>query len=98
MEREGKKFGLGFSGSVVVLVIKVLLVLYNFLVDQDFLFKLVSVVLFKCGDNGFMGDIVCIVVEDLVFYQLFDCQQVVIWLEEEKLVIVLECDWGFLIL
>ena len=29
MEREGKKFGLGSSGSVVVLVIKVLLALYD---------------------------------------------------------------------
>ena len=95
MEREGKKFGLGSSGSVVVLVIKALLALYKLSVDQDFLFKLASAVLFKRGDNGSMGDLACIVAEDLVLYQSFDRQQVAAWLEEENLVTVLERDWGF---
>ncbi|HIH3066900.1 TPA: phosphomevalonate kinase, partial [Streptococcus pneumoniae] len=45
MEREGKKFGLGSSGSVVVLVVKALLALYNLSVDQNLLFKLTSAVL-----------------------------------------------------
>ena len=55
MEREGKKFGLGSSGSVVVLVIKALLALYKLSVDQELLFKLASAVLLKRGDNGSMG-------------------------------------------
>ena len=55
MEREGKKFGLGSSGSIVVLVIKALLALYKLSVDQDLLFKLASAVLLKRGDNGSMG-------------------------------------------
>ena len=55
MEREGKKFGLGSSGSVVVLVIKALLALYKLSVDQDLLFKLASAVLLKRGDNGSYG-------------------------------------------
>ena len=95
MEREGKKFGLGSSGSVVVLVIKALLALYNLSVDQDLLFKLASAVLLKRGDNGSMGDLACIVAEDLVLYQSFDRQQVATWLEEENLSTVLERDWGF---
>ena len=95
MEREGKKFGLGSSGSVVVLVIKALLALYKLSVDQDLLFKLASAVLLKRGDNGSMGDIACIVAEDLVLYQSFDRQQVATWLEEENLSTVLERDWGF---
>ena len=95
MEREGKKFGLGSSGSVVVLVIKALLALYNLSVDQDLLFKLASAVLLKRGDNGSMGDIACIVAEELVLYQSFDRQKVVAWLEEENLSTVLERDWGF---
>ena len=95
MEREGKKFGLGSSGSVVVLVIKALLALYNLSVDQDLLFKLASAVLLKRGDNGSMGDIACIVAEDLVLYQSFDRQKVATWLEEENLATVLERDWGF---
>ena len=94
-EREGKKFGLGSSGSVVVLVIKALLALYNLSFDQDLLFKLASAVLLKRGDNGSMGDIACIVAEDLVFYQSFDRQQVAAWLQEENLATVLERDWGF---
>ena len=95
MEREGKKFGLGSSGSVVVLVIKALLALYDLSVDQELLFKLASAVLLKRGDNGSMGDLACIVAEDLVLYQSFDRQKVVAWLEEENLATVLERDWGF---
>lgn len=95
MEREGKKFGLGSSGSVVVLVIKVLLALYDLSVDQELLFKLASAVLLKRGDNGSMGDLACIVAEDLVLYQSFDRQKVATWLEVENLVTVLERDWGF---
>ena len=95
MEREGKKFGLGSSGSVVILVVKALLALYHLSVDQDLLFKLASAVLLKRGDNGSMGDIACIVAEDLVLYQSFDRQKVAAWLEEGNLAIVLERDWGF---
>ena len=95
MEREGKKFGLGSSGSVVVLVIKALLALYHLSIDQDLLFKLASAVLLKRGDNGSMGDLACIVAEDLVLYQSFDRQKVTTWLEEENLATVLERDWGF---
>ena len=95
MEREGKKFGLGSSGSVVVLVVKALLALYNLSVDQNLLFKLASAVLLKRGDNGSMGDLACIVTEDLVLYQSFDRQKVATWLKEENLETVLERDWGF---
>ncbi len=76
MEREGKKFGLGSSGSVVVLVIKALLALYDITVDSELLFKLASAVLLKRGDNGSMGDLACIVAEDLVLYQSFNRQKV----------------------
>ena len=95
MEREGKKFGLGSSGSVVVLVVKALLALYGLSVDQYLLFKLASAVLLRRGDNGSMGDLACIVAEDLVLYQSFDRQKVTAWLEEENLATVLERDWGF---
>ena len=95
MEREGKKFGLGSSGSVVILVVKALLALYGLSVDQYLLFKLASAVLLKRGDNGSMGDLACIVAEDLVLYQSFDRQKVAAWLEEENLATVLERDWGF---
>ena len=95
MEREGKKFGLGSSGSIVVLVIKALLVLYDITVDQGLLFKLASAVLLKRGDNGSMGDLACIVAEELVLYQSFDRQKIAAWLEEENFSTVLERDWGF---
>jgi len=95
MEREGKKFGLGSSGSVVILVVKALLALYHLSIEQDLLFKLASAVLLKRGDNGSMGDLACIVAEDLVLYQSFDRQKVAAWLEAENLATVLERDWGF---
>ena len=95
MEREGKKFGLGSSGSVVVLVIKAMLAFYERLAERDLLFKLASAVLLKRGDNGSMGDIACIVSEDLVLYQSFDREKVAQWLEKEELQAVLDRDWGF---
>ena len=95
MEREGKKFGLGSSGSVVVLVIKAILAFYERPADRDLLFKLASAVLLKRGDNGSMGDIACIVSEDLVLYQSFDREKVSQWLEKEDLQDVLNRDWGF---
>ena len=95
MEREGKKFGLGSSGSVVVLVIKAMLAFYERLADRDLLFKLASAVLLKRGDNGSMGDIACIVSEDLILYQSFDREKVAEWLEKEDLPTVLARDWGF---
>ena len=95
MEREGKKFGLGSSGSVVVLVIKAMLAFYEKLADRELLFKLASAVLLKRGDNGSMGDIACIVSEDLVLYQSFDREKVAHWLEKEDLQPVLDRDWGF---
>ena len=95
MEREGKKFGLGSSGSVVVLVIKAMLAFYERPAERDLLFKLASAVLLKRGDNGSMGDIACIVSEDLVLYQSFDREKVAEWLEKEDLPTVLARDWGF---
>ena len=95
MEREGKKFGLGSSGSVVVLVIKAMLAFYERPAERDLLFKLASAVLLNRGDNGSMGDIACIVSEDLVLYQSFDREKVAQWLEKEDLPTVLERDWDF---
>ena len=95
MEREGKKFGLGSSGSVVVLVIKAMLAFYERLADRELLFKLASAVLLKRGDNGSMGDIACIVSEELVLYQSIDREKVAEWLEKEELQAVLARDWGF---
>jgi len=95
MEREGKKFGLGSSGSVVVLVIKAMLAFYDRPAERYLLFKLASAVLLKRGDNGSMGDIACIVSENLVLYQSFDREKVADWLEKEELQAVLDRDWGF---
>ena len=95
MEREGQKFGLGSSGSVVVLGIKTMLAFYERLADRELLFKLASAVLLKRGDNGSMGDIACIVSEDLILYQSFDREKVAQWLEKEELQAVLDRDWGF---
>lgn len=97
MEREGKKFGLGSSGSVIVLVIKAMLTFYERPAERELLFKLASAVLLKRGDNGSMGDIACIVSEDLVLYQSFDREKVADWLEKEDLQAVLARDWGFFI-
>ena len=95
MEREGKKFGLGSSGSVVVLVIKAMLAFYERPAERELLFKLASTVLLKRGDNGSMGDIACIVSENLILYQSFNRETVAQWLEKYDLQTVLARDWGF---
>ena len=42
-----------------------------------------------------MGDLACIVAEDLVLYQSFDRKKVATWLKDESLATVVERDWGF---
>ena len=64
MERDGKKFGIGSSGSVVILTIKAMAALYELDLEPELLFKLASYVLLKRGDNGSMGDLACIAFED----------------------------------
>ena len=60
MERDGKKFGIGSSGSVVILILKAMAALYELDLESELLFKLASYVLLKRGDNGSMGDLACI--------------------------------------
>ena len=72
LERDGVKFGIGSSGSVVVLTLKALAASLQKDLSKDILFKLASYTLLKQGDNGSMGDLACIVYEDLVSYRSFD--------------------------
>ena len=95
MEKEGKKLGLGSSGSVLILTLRALACFYNLEVSADFLFKLAACVLLKRGDNGSMGDLACIAYEDLIYYQSFDRQKVKTWLAERPLEQVLAADWGY---
>lgn len=97
LERDGRKLGLGSSGSVVVLALRATAELYELALSADQLFRLASCVLLKRGDLGSMGDVACIVYEDLVYYQSFDRQQVAGWLASLPLADVLELDWGYVI-
>ncbi|SDQ14768.1 phosphomevalonate kinase [Streptococcus equinus] len=95
MERDGKKFGIGSSGSVTVLTLKALSAFYDLNLSADVLFKLASYTLLKLGDNGSMGDIACIAYDDLVAFTSFDRQQVAKWTAEESIQEVLDKDWGY---
>ena len=95
LEKGGKKFGIGSSGSVTVLVVKALASFYQQDWTADFIFKLASYTLLKRGDNGSMGDLACIAYEDLVLYRAFDREQVRTWIAEEGLSQVLARDWGY---
>ena len=92
---EGKKYGIGSSGSVVLLVIKAMAALYELDLSPDLLFRLAAVVLVQRGDNGSMGDLACIAYEDLIYYQSFDRA----WLHEvltsQPLSQVLDLDWDY---
>lgn len=92
---KGKKYGIGSSGSVVLLVIRAMAALYEVDLSPDLLFRLAAVVLVQRGDNGSMGDLACIAFEDLIYYQSFDRA----WLHEvltsQPLSQVLALDWHY---
>jgi phosphomevalonate kinase len=95
MERDGKKFGIGSSGSVTVLTLKALSAFYELNLSADLLFKLASYTLLKLGDNGSMGDIACIAYDDLVAFTSFDRQKVSTWIATEDIKTVLAKGWGY---
>ena len=109
MEKDGKKYGIGSSGSVTVLVVKAMFELYSRklaleaefkgqrseLLAKDTMFKLSSYVLLKRGDNGSMGDIACIAYGNLVAYKSFDREKIQKKIREKILEEVLELDWGY---
>lgn len=95
MERDGKKFGIGSSGSVVILTIKAMAALYELDIEPELLFKLASYVLLKRGDNGSMGDLACIVYEDLIYYRSFDRELFRKRMDKVDLQQLLAEDWGF---
>lgn len=95
LEKDGKKFGLGSSGSVVLLTIKAMAELYQLDLSADLLFRLATYVLLKRGDNGSMGDLACIAYEDLVAFTSFDRQQIKQMIETTDLMTVLRADWGY---
>ncbi|MGT2772471.1 phosphomevalonate kinase [Streptococcus marimammalium] len=97
MEKDGKKIGIGSSGSVTVLILKALSLFYQINLTKEELFKLAVYTLLKRGDNGSMGDVACVVYEALIYYRSFDRQRVKNWLFEMTLQELLEKDWGFLI-
>ena len=95
MERDGKKLGIGSSGSVVILTLKAMAALYELDLESELLFKLASYVLLKRGDNGSMGDLACIVYEDLIYYRSFNRELVRKRMDKVDLQQLLAEDWGF---
>ncbi|MGT2925712.1 phosphomevalonate kinase [Streptococcus cuniculipharyngis] len=95
LERQGKKLGIGSSGSVVLLTIKAMASLYGLSLSADQLFRLAVYVLLKRGDNGSMGDLACIAYDDLVAFTSFNRDQLAQWIREEEMNTVLQADWGY---
>ncbi|MBP6125561.1 MAG: phosphomevalonate kinase [Leptotrichiaceae bacterium] len=95
MEKYGKKYGIGSSGSVVILVIKAMCKLYNIKISKELIFKLSSYILLKIGDNGSMGDLACIAYEDLILYTSFDREKIRDIIEKNTLEEVLRLDWEY---
>ena len=95
LERDGVKFGIGSSGSVVVLTFKALAAALQKDLSKDSLFKLASYTLLKQGDNGSMGDLACIVYENLVSYRSFDRAKIAELINQMTLSELLEIDWGY---
>ena len=95
LERDGVKFGIGSSGSVVVLTLKALAAALQKDLSKDILFKLASYTLLKHGDNGSMGDLACIVYEDLISYRSFDREKIAELIDQITLSELLDKDWDY---
>ena len=95
MEKDGRKFGLGSSGSVVVLTIKAMAAFYQLKLSSELLFRLAAVVLLKRGDNGSMGDLACIAYGQLVYYRSFDRMAIRQRLVGTNLLEILKHNWGY---
>lgn len=95
MEKNGKKYGIGSSGSVTVLTVKAMSKLYNYEISSEELFKLSSYVLLKRGDNGSMGDIACISCENLVMYTSFDRNLIKEKMKNSSLSEIMNLEWGY---
>ena len=95
MEKNGKKYGIGSSGSVTVLTVKAISKLYSYEISSEEVFKLSSYVLLKGGDNGSMGDIACISYENLVMYTSFDRNFIKEKMKNSSLVEIMNLEWGY---
>lgn len=95
MERNGKKYGIGSSGSVTVLTVKAMSKLYNYEISSEEIFKLSSYVLLKKGDNGSMGDIACISYENLMIYTSFDRNLIKEKMKNSSLSEIMNLEWGY---
>lgn len=95
MEKNGKKYGIGSSGSVTVLTVKAMAKLYSYDISSEELFKLSSYVLLKGGDNGSMGDIACISYGSLVMYTSFDRNFIKEKMKNSSLSEIMNLEWGY---
>ena len=95
MEKNGKKYGIGSSGSVTVLTVKAMAKLYSYDISSEELFKLSSYVLLKRGDNGSMGDIACISYGSPVMYTSFDRNFIKEKMKNSSLVEIMNLEWGY---
>ena len=95
MEKNGKKYGIGSSGSVTVLTVKAMAKLYSYDISSEEVFKLSSYVLLKRGDNGSMGDIACISYENPVMYTSFDRNLIKEKMKSSSLAEIMNLEWGY---
>ena len=95
MEKNGKKYGIGSSGSVTMLTVKAMAKLYSYNISSEKVFKLSSYVLLKRGDNGSMGDIACISYENPVMYTSFDRNLIKEKMKNSSLVEIMNLEWGY---
>ena len=95
MERNGKKYGIGSSGSVTVLTVKAMSKLYSYDISSEEVFKLSAYVLLKRGDNGSMGDIACISYGSPVMYTSFDRNFIKEKMKNSSLSEIMNLEWGY---
>ena len=95
MEKNGKKYGIGSSGSVTVLTVNAMSKLYSYDISSEEVFKLSAYVLLKRGDNGSMGDIACISYGSPVMYTSFDRNLIKEKMKNSSLAEIMNLEWGY---
>lgn len=70
--QKDQKYGLGSSGSIVVLLFETILKYHNINLDKLTIFKLIAIFLVQRKDNGSFGDVACILFGQNITYRNFN--------------------------
>ena len=94
LESEGKKYGLGSSGAVIIGILKSILLFHKINISDLDLFKLAVLTQLKMDDITSGGDLAANIYGGMVYYERYDLN----WLLENQDLSVISKDWPGLVI